>query len=50
MGLRYIRPLAPKDWAVLVEDLKRGPSPEQRRAVERAIENTKRRGIDKFLD
>ena len=50
MGLRYIKPLAPEDWAVLVKDLKQGPSPEQRKVVERAIENTRRRGIDKFVD
>ena len=48
--MRYIKPLASEDWAVLVKDLKQGPSPEQRTAVERAIANTKRRGINKFVD
>ena len=50
MGLRYVRPLAHEDWVALVEELKKGPSPEQREAVKRAIRETKRRGLYKFLD
>lgn len=50
MALRYVRPLAHKDWLVLVDELKKGPSPEQREAVQEAIRETKRLGLDKFLD
>ena len=50
MALRYVRPLAHKDWVVLMEELKKGPSPEQREAVKEAIRETKRLGLDKFLD
>lgn len=50
MALRYVRPLAHEDWVALVEELKNGPSPEQREAVKKAIRETKRRGLYKFLD
>lgn len=50
MALRYVRPLAHEDWLVLVEELKKGPSPEQREAVKEAIRETKRLGLYKFLD
>ena len=45
MALRYPKPLNQKDWDRLVENLKKGPSPEQREAVREAVRNTKHLGI-----
>lgn len=41
MALRHVSPLSHEDWVALLEDLRKGPSPEQARAVEDAIEKTK---------
>ena len=45
MVLRNPKPLNKKDWDRLVENLKKGPSQEQRKAVQEAIRNTKHLGI-----
>lgn len=42
MSNRYPRPLNAEDWAQLMEDLKRGPTPAQRKAVDDALELAKR--------
>ena len=39
MALRHLIPLSHEDWVALLEDLKKGPSPEQARAVEDARED-----------
>ena len=39
---RYPRPLNAEDWARLMENLKRGPTPAQRKAVDDALELAKR--------
>ena len=41
MVLRRASPLNHEDWVALVEDLKNGPSPDQAKAVEEALEKTK---------
>ena len=41
MTLRRVSPLKHEDWVALVADLKKGPSPEQVRAVKDALEKTK---------
>lgn len=42
MSNRYPRPLNAEDWAQLMENLKRGPTPAQRKAVDDALELAKR--------
>lgn len=41
MSNRHPRPLNAEDWARLVENLKRGPTPAQRKAVNDALERAK---------
>lgn len=41
MVLRHVRPLPPEAWDDFVAALKRGPTPEQVRAMERAMELTR---------
>lgn len=41
MVLRYVRPLPPEAWEDFMAALKRGPTPEQVRIKERAIELTR---------
>lgn len=41
MALRRVSPLDHEDWVALVEKFKKGPSPEQARAVQEALEKTK---------
>ena len=41
MALRRASPLEHEDWVALVAELKKGPSPEQVRAVREALEKTK---------
>ena len=41
MVVRGIGPLEPEEWDAFVAALKRGPAPEQVRAVERALEIAK---------
>lgn len=49
MALRYVKPLKRDDWVVL-EELKKGPSPEQREAVRNAIQKAKHLGMPKVED
>lgn len=39
---RYPRPLNAEDWESLLENLKRGPTPAQRKAVDDALQLAKR--------
>lgn len=41
MTTRRVSPLEHEDWVALVEKFKKGPSPEQARAVQEALEKTK---------
>lgn len=41
MALRNVSPLGHEDWVILVEKLKKGPSPKQAKAVEDALRATK---------
>ena len=41
MVLRHVRPLPPEAWEDFVAALERGPTPEQVRAMERAMELTR---------
>ena len=41
MVLRYVKPLPPEAWEDFMAALKRGPTPEQVRIKERAIELTR---------
>ena len=41
MVIRRVSPLKHEDWVALVAELKKGPSPEQVRAVKDALEKTK---------
>ena len=41
MVLRHVRPLSPEAWEDFVAALERGPTPEQVRAMERAMELTR---------
>ena len=50
MALRYVESLEHEDWIALVEEFKKGPSPEQRKAVRDAIKETKRLGLYNFPD
>ena len=49
MTLRRVSPLKHEDWVALVEEFKKGPSPEQARAVQEALEKKalegSRRGV-----
>ena len=38
---RYIKPLNAEDWARLMDNLKRGPTPAQRKALEDALKLAK---------
>ena len=41
MPLRDVKPLSPRQWEFVMEKLKAGPTPEQRRFKAEAIEMTK---------
>lgn len=39
--MREVKPLSDRQWAMVVEQLKQGPTPEMRRTLERAREQAK---------
>ena len=41
MALRHVSPLNHEDWVAFLEALKKGPSPEQKRAIRAAMETAK---------
>lgn len=41
MALRHVRPLSHEDWVAFLEDLERGPTPEQTKAIHDAMEKAK---------
>ena len=41
MPLRYVKDLSPRQWKIVTDALKAGPTPEQRRFVAEAIEIAK---------
>ena len=41
MVLRHVSPLNHEDWVAFLEALKKGPSPEKKRAIQAAMEKAK---------
>lgn len=39
--MRDVKPLSDRQWAMVIEQLKQGPTPEMRRTIERAKEQRK---------
>lgn len=41
MMMREVKPVSDRQWAMIIEQLKEGPTPEMRRGVKRALEIAK---------